>query len=64
MLVLSRKRQESIVVGGSAGFEHVLKITVLDIKGGSVRLGFDADTAVAVHRWEVWQRIIATGGVD
>lgn len=64
MLVLSRKTQESIMVGGSEGFDHVLKITVLDIKSGSVRLGFDADAAVAVHRWEMWQRIIASDLVD
>jgi sRNA-binding carbon storage regulator CsrA len=38
MLVLSRKSRESVVVGGSGGFEHVLKVTVLEIKGGSVRL--------------------------
>ena len=29
MLVLSRKNQESVVVGGSGGFERVLKVTVL-----------------------------------
>jgi carbon storage regulator len=59
MLVLSRKCQESIVVGGSCGFERVLKVTVLEIKGGAVRLGFEADADVPVHRWEVWQRIRA-----
>jgi carbon storage regulator CsrA len=60
MLVLSRKSQESIVVGGCDGFEHMVKITVVDIKNGSVRLGFDADLAVAIHRWEVWERIMAS----
>jgi carbon storage regulator len=59
MLVLSRKCQESIVVGGSPGFERMLKVTVLEIKGGAVRLGFEADADVPVHRWEVWQRIQA-----
>jgi carbon storage regulator CsrA len=61
MLVLSRKSQESVVVGGSAGFEHVLKVTVLDISGGKVRLGFDVDKEVPVHRAEVWERIGANG---
>jgi carbon storage regulator len=57
MLVLSRKRQEAVVVGGASGFEHLLKVTVLDIRGGNVRLGFEVDADVPVHRWEVWQRI-------
>jgi carbon storage regulator CsrA len=56
MLVLSRKIQEVVVVGGSAGFEHMLRITVLEIGFGKVRLGFEADKAVPVHRLEVWER--------
>jgi carbon storage regulator CsrA len=59
MLVLSRKTQEAVIVGGSQGFEHLLKVTVLEIKGGMVRLGFEVDQEVPVHRWEVWQRIRA-----
>jgi carbon storage regulator CsrA len=57
MLVLSRKSQQSVVVGGSSGFERLLKVTVLEIQGGKVRLGFDVDAAVPVHRMEVWERI-------
>ena len=53
MLVLSRKSQESVMVGGSAGFERMLKVTVLEIGNGRVRLGFDVDAAVPVHRMEV-----------
>jgi len=59
MLVLSRKLQESVVVGGAAGFERLLKVTVLDIERGTVRLGFEVDRDVPVHRWEVWERIEA-----
>ena len=59
MLVLSRKRQEAVVVGGSDGFAPLLKVTVLEIKGGSVRLGFEIDAEVPVHRSEVWERIHA-----
>ena len=62
MLVLSRKNQESVVVGGSDGFERVLKVTVLDISGGKVKLGFDVDPTVPVHRSEVWERIRAEAG--
>jgi carbon storage regulator len=57
MLVLSRRSQESVVVGGSGGFERLLKVTVLEINGGKVRLGFEVDKDVPVHRWEVWERI-------
>ena len=59
MLVLSRKSQEAVVVGGSEGFERMLKVTVLEIDRGKVRLGFEVDKAVPVHRWEVWERIRA-----
>jgi carbon storage regulator len=57
MLVLSRKSMESVVVGGRGRFERTLKVTVLEIKSGSVRLGFEADASVPVHRAEVWERI-------
>lgn len=59
MLVLSRKSQEAVVVGGSGGFEQMLKVTVLEIGRGNVKLGFDVDATIPVHRWEVWQRIRA-----
>ena len=57
MLVLSRKSMESVVVGGSGRFERMLKVTVLEIDGGRVRLGFEVDSDVPVHRLEVWERI-------
>ena len=60
MLVLSRKKQEAVVVGGSGGFERLLKVTVLEINPGTVRLGFEVDKDVPVHRLEVWERIHAT----
>ena len=60
MLVLSRKSQESVVVGGADRFERMLKITVLEIGPGRVKLGFEADSDIPVHRWEVWERICAS----
>jgi carbon storage regulator CsrA len=57
MLVLTRKNQESVVVGGSTGFDRLLKVTVLQIARGKVRLGFEVDAEVPVHRYEVWTRI-------
>jgi carbon storage regulator len=62
MLVLTRKAQEAVVVGGADGLERMLKVTVLDIQGGKVRLGFEADAGVAIHRQEVWERILTNGG--
>ena len=57
MLVLSRKRLESVVVGGAVGFERLLTVTVLELRGDSVRLGFEVDSSVPVHRWEVWEKL-------
>ena len=62
MLVLSRKNQESVVIGGSDGFHRLFKVTVLEIRGANVKLGFEADTDVPVHRAEVWEQIAAGFG--
>jgi len=61
MLVLSRKNDQSVVIGGSDHSEHMLKVTVLEIGRESVRLGFEAKRDVPVHRAEVWERIRANG---
>lgn len=57
MLVLSRKKLESVVVGGVDRFHQMLKVTVLGVHGDKVRLGFEVDAGVPVHRQEVWERI-------
>jgi carbon storage regulator len=57
MLILTRKNQETVVVGGSNSFQTILKVTVLSIKAGKVRLGFEVAADVPVHRLEVWERI-------
>jgi len=59
MLVLSRRANESVMVGGNDRCERTLKVTVLEIDGGKVRLGFEVDADVPVHRFEVWERIHA-----
>lgn len=61
MLVLTRKSQETVVVGSTDGGEYLLKITVLRIKSGSVVLGFDVAADVPVHRLEVWEQIHTSG---
>lgn len=51
MLVLSRQRDESIIIGDD------IVITVVDIRGDKVRLGIDAPTEIPVHRQEVYEAI-------
>ena len=57
MLVLSRNRNESVVVGDPSGTRRILRVTVLAVKGEKVRLGFEGDAALPIHRSEVWERI-------
>ncbi len=52
MLHIGRKQGEAIVIG-----ERV-RVTVLEVKGKSVRLGFDFPEDLPVHREEVYQRIL------
>jgi carbon storage regulator CsrA len=59
MLVLSRKSLQSVVVGGPDGLDPLLKVIVLEIKNGSVRLGFEGAVEVPIHRLEVWERLRA-----
>ena len=61
MLILTRRNGESVVVGEDDGVQRRLKVTVLDIRGRKVRLGFEVDSSVPVHRLEVWERIQAAG---
>ena len=51
MLILSRKKGESIVIGDD------IEIIVLEIKGSMVRIGINAPKEVSVHREEVYDRI-------
>jgi carbon storage regulator len=51
MLVLSRQRDESIVIGDN------IVITIVDIRGDKVRLGIQAPVEIPVHRQEVYDAI-------
>jgi carbon storage regulator CsrA len=57
MLILSRKNQEAVVVSGPSGYEEVIRVTVLEIHGSTVKLGFEAGDGIPIHRAEVWERI-------
>jgi carbon storage regulator len=57
MLVLTRKNRESVVIGQPGEMRIALEITILEIEGGRVRLGFEADNKLPIHRREVWDRI-------
>lgn len=62
MLVLTRKNRESIVIGRADDLGVLLEITVLEIDGGRVRLGFQGDNGTPIHRREVWDRICNGNG--
>ena len=51
MLVLSRKKDEKIIIGDQ------ITLMVIDIRGDKVRLGIEAPKDVAVHRQEVYEAI-------
>jgi carbon storage regulator len=51
MLVLSRHRNQQIVIG-----ENII-VTVIEIRGDKVRLGIEAPPHVPVHRQEVWEAL-------
>ena len=52
MLILARKPGESIAIGDG------IKIRVLEIKGGQVKIGVEAPTEIMVHREEIYLRIV------
>ena len=51
MLVLSRQRDESIMIGDT------IVVTIVDIRGDKVRLGINAPSEIPVHRQEVYEAI-------
>jgi carbon storage regulator len=51
MLVLSRQKDETIIIGDD------IEITVVDIRGDKVRLGVSAPKSISVHRKEVYDAI-------
>ncbi|MCH2609894.1 MAG: carbon storage regulator CsrA [Pirellulales bacterium] len=52
MLVLSRHRDESIMIGES------IEVRIVDVRGDKVRIGINAPKDVPVHRQEIFQAIL------
>ncbi|EJF7711337.1 carbon storage regulator CsrA [Providencia rettgeri] len=53
MLILTRRVSEEIMIGDD------IKIKILGVKGNQVRIGVEAPKDVAVHREEIYQRVLA-----
>lgn len=53
MLVLSRRKDETIMIGDE------VEVTIVDIKGDTIRIGINAPRSVAVHRKEIYEAIKA-----
>lgn len=55
MLVLSRKKDESIIIKLDDG--KIVEVCVVEIRGDKVRLGIEAPVEIPVHRQEVYEAI-------
>ena len=55
MLILTRRIQESIMIGDE------VTVTILGVKGNQVRVGINAPRSVPVHREEVYERLDKDG---
>lgn len=67
MLILSRRRGEAVVLfttGPDGKPRPVATVTVVDIRGDKLRLGFNADESVRIARTEILDRSPGTKGTD
>ena len=54
MLILSRNKDESVIIGEG---DSQVKVTIIDVRGDKVRIGFEAAREVPIHRTEVYNAI-------
>lgn len=54
MLVLSRQKDESIIIGSG---DDAVEVTIVDVRGDKVRLGINAPRSTPVHRKEIYEAI-------
>ncbi|MGI5922251.1 MAG: carbon storage regulator CsrA [Syntrophomonadaceae bacterium] len=52
MLILSRRKGESIIIGDN------IEVNVVDVQGDIIKLGIDAPRLVSVHRKEIYEEIL------
>ncbi len=57
MLVLTRRLNQSILIGDPQGDGPPVEVTVIEVRGGQVRLGIQAPGGVTVHRKEVYLQV-------
>ena len=62
MLVLTRKNRESVIIGRPGTGNQMLKVTVLEVRGGKVKLGIEADPSIRILRSELLERDLAAEG--
>lgn len=53
MLVLNRKKGETIVIGDT------IRLTVIDVQGDQIKIGIDAPRNVSIYREEIYQEVLA-----
>jgi carbon storage regulator len=61
MLILTRRINETLVIGNSLNIEENIIIEILGIKGCQARLGITAPKEISVHREEVYKKIKKEG---
>ena len=55
MLVLTRRKAQTIVIGDE------IKLTILSITGGQVKVGIEAPENISIHRLEIYEKIKIKG---
>jgi len=57
MLVLTRRREQSIAIGDPFSRDGTIEVIILEVRGDQVRLGIKAPATTAVHRAEVYKQV-------